>query len=222
MSVPTLLERAAVDLIWQRSTGCRDRSPARSTGSARKRRIKTFPRNNTWLDDGGAVYRSILSTTCRGFSVPASGCKFALLELCSSDSVTQRPGVCAPCRRSFATGTAVPYDARPPIVGFDTEVSHATQERTPRRRLVSRSPVNEGRVSPPRRGSNVERASLAATKSSERSSAEMIHAHVSRAGDFKNCCMLTGEFDGSDRDHFFQRVMGCLASVVACLVPRGR
>jgi hypothetical protein len=54
----------------------------------------------------------------------------------------------------------------------------------------------------------------------------MIHAHVSRAGDFKNCCMLTGEFDGSDRDHFFQRVMGCLANVVlgtkACLVPRDR
>src|ERR1700752_2914008 len=79
-----------------------------------KRRIKTFPRHNTWVDDGGGVYRSILSTTCRGFSVPASGCKFALLEQCSSDSVTQRPGVCAPCRRSFATGTTVPYDARPP------------------------------------------------------------------------------------------------------------
>ena len=26
---------------------------------------------------------------------------------------------------------------------------------------------------------------------------------VPRAG-FKNCCMLTGEFDGSDRDQFFQ------------------
>jgi hypothetical protein len=34
----------------------------------------------------------------------------------------------------------------------------------------------------------------------------MIHARACLAGDFKNCCMLSGEFDGSDRDHFFQRV----------------
>ena len=94
----------------------------------------------------------------------------------------------------------------PRIAGFNTEVSHATQERAPRRRLLSRSPVNEGRASLPRLGSNAEGASLAATKSSERSSVGTIHARASLAGDFKNCCMLSGEFDGSDRDHFFQRV----------------
>jgi len=106
----------------------------------------------------------------------------------------------------IATAGSVPYDARPGSPGFDTEVSHATQERAPRRRLVSRSPVNDGRASLPRLGSNAERASLAATKSSVRSSVATTHARASLAGDFKNCCMLSGEFDGSERDHFFQRV----------------
>jgi hypothetical protein len=63
--------------------------------------------------------------------------------------------------------------------GLATEVSHAAQERTPRRRLLSRSPVNDGRVPLPSHGSNAERASLAATKSSQRSSAATTHAHVS-------------------------------------------
>ena len=36
----------------------------------------------------------------------------------------------------------------------------------------------------------------------------MIHARASRAADFKKCCMLSGDFDGSDRHHFFQRLMG--------------
>jgi hypothetical protein len=31
----------------------------------------------------------------------------------------------------------------------------------------------------------------------------MIHAHVVRTVGFKNCCMLSGEFDGTDRDDFF-------------------
>jgi hypothetical protein len=116
-------------------------------------------------------------------------------------------GAVAVSHRPFATGTSVLYDPRAGSPGFDTEVSHATQERAPRRRLVSRSPVNEGRASLPRLGSDADRASLAATKSSERSSVATIHARASLAGDFKNCCMLSGEFDGADRHHFFQRVM---------------
>ena len=40
----------------------------------------------------------------------------------------------------------------------------------------------------------------------ERSSVATTHARASLAGDFKNCCMLSGEFDGSDRHHFFQRM----------------
>jgi hypothetical protein len=31
----------------------------------------------------------------------------------------------------------------------------------------------------------------------------MIRAHATLAAGFKNCCMLTGEFDGSDRHDFF-------------------
>jgi hypothetical protein len=106
----------------------------------------------------------------------------------------------------IATGTSVPYDARPGSPGFDTEVSHATQETAPRSQPLSRSLANDGRDSLPRPESNAGRASLAATKSSARSSVAMTHAPASLGGDFKNCCMLSGEFDGSDRHHFFQRV----------------
>ena len=31
-----------------------------------------------------------------------------------------------------------------------------------------------------------------------------IHARAVLGGDFKRCCMLSGEFDGSDRDYFFK------------------
>jgi hypothetical protein len=31
----------------------------------------------------------------------------------------------------------------------------------------------------------------------------MIRARAGLGGDFKRCCMLSGEFDGSDRDYFF-------------------
>jgi hypothetical protein len=44
------------------------------------------------------------------------------------------------------------------------------------------------------------------TLPSVRSSVATIHARACLAGDFKNCCMLSGEFDGSDRHHFFPRV----------------
>jgi len=32
----------------------------------------------------------------------------------------------------------------------------------------------------------------------------MTRAHAHPDTDFKRCCMLSGEFDGSDRDYFFQ------------------
>jgi hypothetical protein len=107
----------------------------------------------------------------------------------------------------IATRRAVPYHARPGFPGFVTEVSHATQERTPRGHLLSRSSVSDARDFPQRHESNGDRASLAVTKSSLRSSAATTHARACQAADFKNCCMLGGEFDGSDRHHFFQRVM---------------
>jgi len=31
----------------------------------------------------------------------------------------------------------------------------------------------------------------------------MIRVRAGQGADFKRCCMLTGEFDGSDRDYFF-------------------
>ena len=34
----------------------------------------------------------------------------------------------------------------------------------------------------------------------------MIRASVDQDGDFKNCCMPDGKFDGSQRHYFFQRV----------------
>jgi hypothetical protein len=40
-------------------------------------------------------------------------------------------------------------------------------------------------------------------------------APACQAADFKNCCMLTGQFDGSDRHHFFQRVRRRLTCVGA-------
>ncbi len=32
----------------------------------------------------------------------------------------------------------------------------------------------------------------------------MTRARAAPDADFKRCCMLSGEFDGSDRDYFFQ------------------
>jgi len=157
--------------------------------------------------------------------LPRAARVLAFLKLCLFDPVTQESGQrSAPL--ALCAGSSLPYDARPGSPGFDTEVSHATQERAPRRRLVSRSPVNEGRASLPRLGSNAERASLAATKSSVRSSVATIRARASLAGDFNNCCMQSGEFDGSDRHHFFQRLMTSLTIVggdreTQCVLGRG-
>ena len=34
----------------------------------------------------------------------------------------------------------------------------------------------------------------------------MTRAHAGPIAGFKHCCMLTGEYDGSDRDYFFQGI----------------
>ena len=52
--------------------------------------------------------------------------------------------------------------------------------------------------------SNAAIALSAAIRSFWRNSAAMIPARADPAVDFKRCCMLSGEFDGSDRDYFFQ------------------
>lgn len=34
----------------------------------------------------------------------------------------------------------------------------------------------------------------------------MTRARADQGAEFKRCCMLSGELDGGDRDHFFQRM----------------
>jgi hypothetical protein len=34
-----------------------------------------------------------------------------------------------------------------------------------------------------------------------------IRAHASRVAGFKRCCMLSGRYDGVERDHFFPRMI---------------
>ena len=50
----------------------------------------------------------------------------------------------------------------------------------------------------------------------------MIRARAAQDADFKRCCMLTGELDGSDRDYFFQVVASlwrrCGAVLLQCLL----
>ena len=52
--------------------------------------------------------------------------------------------------------------------------------------------------------SNVAIALSAAPKSSSKNSVAMIRVRADLAADFKRCCMLSGEFDGSDR-HYYSR-----------------
>ncbi len=51
----------------------------------------------------------------------------------------------------------------------------------------------------------------------------MIRVRVAPVEDFKRCCMLSGEFDGSDRDYFFQVIALChcgsARGPMACVVP---
>jgi hypothetical protein len=54
--------------------------------------------------------------------------------------------------------------------------------------------------------SNEEIESSVVARSWSKSSDETIHVPAYQGEDFKNCCMISGKFDGSDRDHFFQGV----------------
>ncbi len=96
---------------------------------------------------------------------------------------------------------------RPIYGGHIEEPCHATQTRIPRRQLLSRPQVRDGRASPPRLTLSAVTASSAVTRSLWRSSAAMTHVRVSLGADFKNCCMRQGLIDGSERDYFFQRLI---------------
>jgi len=106
------------------------------------------------------------------------------------------------------SGMTQPSRMRPPndSPSLTKEVSHATQARSPRRRVLSRSQVNDARASRPRHASNAVFGSCAVTRSFSRSLVGTTRVPACPAADFKNCCMLSGEFDGSDRHHFFQRL----------------
>jgi hypothetical protein len=129
----------------------------------------------------------------------------ALTNAALSSAVRRREGRTMSMALSETTD---PSSMRAPNVSLSLikEVSHATQVRSPRHRVLSRSQVNDARASRPRRASNAVFESCAAAKSLLRSLVAMIRAHACPAVDFKNCCMLSGEFDGSDRHHFFQGV----------------
>jgi hypothetical protein len=97
------------------------------------------------------------------------------------------------------------YDSAPPgSRGLKPEVRHADQERTPRSQLLSRSVANVERAIRRRQTSNVAIALSAAPRNSSKDSVAMIRARADLAADFKRCCMLSGEFDGSDRDYYFR------------------
>ena len=50
-----------------------------------------------------------------------------------------------------------------------------------------------------------------ATSRWSRNSVATTCARAIPAVGFKNCCMQSGEFDGSDRDYFFQGVIPCVS-----------
>jgi hypothetical protein len=51
--------------------------------------------------------------------------------------------------------------------------------------------------------SNAANASSTAARSYWRSSAETTPVRAAQDGVFKKCCMKTGDYDGSLRDHYF-------------------
>lgn len=83
------------------------------------------------------------------------------------------------------------------------EVRHAIQQKAPRSRVLSRSRVSEEKVSRPKRASSAVTGSCEEIRSFSKSSAATIRVRAGQGGGFKRCCMLSGEFDGSDRDYFF-------------------
>jgi hypothetical protein len=70
--------------------------------------------------------------------------------------------------------------------------------------VLSRSVANVETASRPKPMSSAVIESWAVAKNSLRNSVAMIRARADLAADFKRCCMLSGEFDGSDRHYFFR------------------
>lgn len=83
------------------------------------------------------------------------------------------------------------------------EVCHGEEPQRRRPPLVSSRAVNGAADSPPKGGSAVVPGSCKGTSSSKKNSAGTIFAPVARAAGFKNCCLASGLYDGSERDYFF-------------------
>lgn len=96
-----------------------------------------------------------------------------------------------------------------PAVVFTAQSNggHHEKATTPRPLLLSRSRVSERRDSPQKRVSSAPsavHASSTAARNCWKNWAATICVPAVPPEDFKNCCMQTGQFDGSDRDDFFQ------------------
>lgn len=87
------------------------------------------------------------------------------------------------------------------VPGQAKESCHEEDQRTV---PVSRSRVSGARATRPKPGCSAAIASCTAAKSCSNGSAGRIPARAGPPAGFKNCCMLTGEFDGSDRDEFYR------------------
>jgi hypothetical protein len=86
------------------------------------------------------------------------------------------------------------------------EVYRENLSQTPRRRVLSRSSVSVEGATLQRHGSRKGIAPWVAAKSCSKSLDATTYAPAARPVDFKNCCMVSGDHDGSGRHYFFQRV----------------
>ena len=85
----------------------------------------------TWHENNGGVSVNTLNNLPRCLAAHV----LTFREQCSFDRVNTNWHSGAVSHRHFATGTSLPYDARPGSPRLNTEVSHATQERAPRRSI---------------------------------------------------------------------------------------
>ena len=72
-----------------------------------------------------------------------------------------------------------------------------------RQPVFSRTPANVGKDSHPRRRSSADSASCMGTRSFVKNWDAMIPARVAQDVAFKNCCLHSGRYDGSLRNHYF-------------------
>src|SRR5450432_3862182 len=90
-------------------------------------------------------------------------------------------------------------------LGRQFEVCHATRRRIVQSAFLSRAAVSAAEASPRRPKSNAAAGSFTATKNSAKNWGGTTCARAAPDGAFKKCCMQSGLFDGSRRNHFFRK-----------------